>query len=79
MIAFASNGTMHPDALVVVNTGKSDKKISIRVKGSAGRIFDAFRTSDETDRYASVGPLELRGDILALEAPARSATTLFSR
>ncbi len=79
VIAFSSNGTKHPDAFVVVNTGRGDKKISVKVKGSGGQVFDAFRTSDEKDRYASIGTFELSGDMLVFDAPARSATTFFSR
>jgi hypothetical protein len=32
-IAFASNGTRHPDAFVMVNLAK-DKKVAVRVEGT---------------------------------------------
>lgn len=79
VLGFARNGTKHPDAVLVVNTGKNDKKIGLKVKGSS-KVFTGFRTSDEQDRYLALGDLMLsRNDLLFFTAPARSTTTFFAR
>ncbi|MBN2093627.1 hypothetical protein JW964_28660 [candidate division KSB1 bacterium] len=80
VIGFSRNGTKHPDAFVLVNIGKDNKKIGVKIKGSGGKLFDGFRTSDEKDQYASLGEFKLTDDdLLIYEAPARSATTFFAK
>jgi len=80
VVGFARNGTQHPDAVMLVNIGKEDKKIGLTVKGAGSKIFDAFRTSDEKDRYTALGDYSLdTNDILFVTAPARSATTFFAK
>lgn len=79
IMAFSRNGTKHPDAFVVVNIGTKDKKISVEVKGSEGKDFAAYRTSDDKDRYKDLGHYTLvDNDRLPYKAPARSATTFFA-
>jgi len=79
VIAFAANGTGNPDAFVIVNIGKGDKRIAARVNGTGSKVFEAFRTTDDEDRYAAVGRFMLDEDLLVYEAPARSATTFYAR
>ncbi len=77
VIAFARNGTKHPDAFTLVNLG-NDKRIAVAVRGSGSDTFAAFRTTDDKDRYESLGRLKLAGDTLIYEAPGPSATTFFA-
>jgi hypothetical protein len=79
VIAFARNGTKHPDAFVLVNIGKDNKRIAVKVLGSGSDTFEAFRTTDEKDRYEPVGRLTLEDDALVYEAPGQSATTFFAK
>jgi hypothetical protein len=79
LIGFAQNGTRHPDAFVLVNLGKADKKVSVAVRGSGSRRFEAFRTSDEKDLYAPAGAFEVKEGRVLYDAPARSATTFFGK
>lgn len=79
LIGFSSNGTRHPDALVVVNTGDAAKKVHLAFKGTSARAFTAYRTTnDDKERYASVGRQSLQGGALVYEAPAGSVTTFFA-
>ncbi|MBD3377829.1 hypothetical protein GF406_22560 [candidate division KSB1 bacterium] len=80
VIGFSRNKTDHPDAFVLINIGKKDRKIAVRVKGSGCKRFNAFRTSDDQDRYISLGEHVLNSDDRILyTAPARSATTFFAQ
>jgi O-glycosyl hydrolase len=79
LIGFAKNATRHPDAFVLVNVGKQDKLVAVRVRGSESTRFEAFRTTDEKDRYAGIGGFALKDGLLIYTAPARSATTFFGR
>jgi hypothetical protein len=79
VIGFAQNGTDNPDAVIVVNIGRYNKKIALKVTGTTSRQFEAFRTTDEKDRYKAIGTYELRNNSLVFEAPSRSATTFFGK
>jgi O-glycosyl hydrolase len=80
IIGFSRNGTDNPDAFVVVNIGKADKKIGIRVEGGGSKVYHAFRTTDDdSDRYKFIGLYTLDADdLLVYESPARSATTFYA-
>ena len=78
VIAFARNGTKHPDAFTLVNLGK-DKRIAVKVLGSGSDTFEAVRTTDEKDRYEPAGQVKLDGGTLVYDAPAQSATTFFAK
>jgi O-glycosyl hydrolase len=78
VIAFARNGTRHPDTFTLVNLGK-DKRIAVKVFGSGSDTFETYRTADEKDQYELVGQVKLEGDTLLYEAPAQSATTFFAK
>lgn len=80
VVGFSRYGTKHPDAVMVVNTCRNDKKIGLKVKGGGSKAFESFRTSDEKDSYRALGDLSLDpNDILIFDAPARSATTFFAK
>ncbi len=78
VIGFARNGSQHPDAFVLVNLAKN-KKVAIRVKGSTGRAFTAFRTSgDQKEQYARLGQFSVTGGVLVYDSPGGSVTTFFA-
>lgn len=78
ILAFAHNGTRNPDAVVVVNLGKS-KKVNLRLKGSTASSFSAFRTTEDgKDQYAALGDQPVKDGALFYEAPAGSVTTFFA-
>ncbi|MBP7051549.1 MAG: hypothetical protein KBE65_11085 [Phycisphaerae bacterium] len=78
LIGFASNGTKHPDAFVLVNLGKA-RKVAVKVLGVGCRSFGLFRTADERERYERVGPAALENDTIVYDAPEQSATTFFAQ
>jgi O-glycosyl hydrolase len=78
LIGFARRGTAHPEAFVLVNIGKDNKRVIVKVRGAGRATFKAFRTTDERDRYEPLGSLRLDDDSLVYEAPGRSATTFFA-
>jgi hypothetical protein len=78
VMAFAANGTQHPDAFVLVNLG-SNKKVNVRVKGSGASVFAAFRTTeDQHEQYTGVGHFPVKHGALACEVPGGSVTTFFA-
>jgi O-glycosyl hydrolase len=79
LIGFASNGTRHPDAFVLVNNGKEDRKVAVKVSPGRSRVFEAYRTSDDRDRYAAAGEFQIADGFIVYAAPARSATTFFGK
>jgi len=80
LIGFARNGTEYPDAFVLVNISKWNKRVAVQVRGCGGKQFDACRTSDESDRFQSLGTVTLADDdVLDYTAPARSATAFYAQ
>jgi len=79
LVGFARNGTKNPSAFVLVNIGKKDKKVRVKVSGCESNVFDVFRTTDAKERYKYVGKLRLENDFIEYLAPARSATTFFAK
>jgi len=92
IIAFSGEGTTHPDAFVVANTGLVDRKVEIEIEGSLHRSFNAFRTSgsdvyelketanytdSENDNYKALGQYHIKDNKLTFNVPANSATTFF--
>lgn len=78
VIGFARNGSKHPDAVVLINLGKQNKTVGLRVKNSESPVFQAYRTSDASDRYKALGNFNLENGMLEYAAPARSATTFYA-
>jgi hypothetical protein len=79
LIAFSSNGTDNPDSFIVTNLEKEAKTIVVHAKGSGSRAFEAFRTSDEGERYRAIGSHQLKEDQILYDAPARSVTTFLAK
>lgn len=79
LIAFACNGTQHPDAFVLVNLAK-DRKVAVRIKGSRAKAFTAFRTSaNQEERYANISPFPVQNGTLVYDSPGGSVTTFFAQ
>ncbi len=75
LIAFAANGTSHPDAFVLINIG-AQRRVHVTVRGSRAIAFRAFRTNDdERDLGREIGRFALTDGTILYEAPACSVTT----
>ncbi len=78
VIAFAANGTSNPDAMVLVNLGKEEKLVHVRVRGTDADRFRGYRTlDDESELYQESGEFHVRDGGFTYQAPARSVTTFF--
>jgi len=77
LIAFASNGTKHPDAFVVLNMSGERRPLQIEVSGSSASSFTAYYTSDD-ERYAVLGTMAVEERAVAYDAPPRSVTTFYA-
>ena len=90
IIAFSGQDTKHPDAFVLLNTGKGEKDVAIDIKDARHKTFKAYRTTGndtnkygETatydvnvgDNYSNAGTFELRDGKIYYKAPANSVTT----
>ncbi len=88
VIAFASNGTVNPDAFVVVNLHIIPQKIAVTVLGNQSGSFEAYRTTKAPDsrdpdhideKYVPLGAYTLNDGVLVFNAPAGSVTTFFAK
>jgi O-glycosyl hydrolase len=77
LIAFASNGTKHPDAFVVLNMSGERRPLQIEVSGSSASSFTAYYTSDD-ERHAVLGTMAVEDRAVAYDAPPRSVTTFYA-
>ncbi len=91
IIGFSGEGTDHPDAFVLVNSGTDDMTVKFNVRDARSNRFQAHRTSGEdvyqhtetaqytdepgNDNYTDIGVFTLDGDTLIYNAPANSVTT----
>ncbi|MCL4842068.1 MAG: hypothetical protein KJZ79_09515 [Bryobacteraceae bacterium] len=78
LIAFSSNGTRHPDAFLVINTGRDPEKTRIRLSGTSATAFGVFRTS-LNEEYKSLGTQRFTSGVIEYEAPGSSVTTFFAQ
>ncbi|GAB6164136.1 hypothetical protein JCM19992_01360 [Thermostilla marina] len=78
LMAFASNGTRHPDAFVVINTGYKPQTVNLSISGTTAARFAAFRTSDD-EHYQPLDDAVVEDGSLTYRAPPRSATTFFAK
>lgn len=79
VIAFASNGTDNPDALIIVNWADNwDKNMAIRIRGSRAKKFHGYRTDQGGENYVDMGIVELEDDVLYYKAPIGTVTTFFA-
>ena len=87
VIAFASNGTGNPDAFIVTNISKWNRRIAVTVKGTNAMAFEAFRTTkapgseiDEIqEKYLPLGDFGVENGMVVFDIPAGSVTTLFAK
>jgi O-glycosyl hydrolase len=77
LIAFASNGTKHPDAFVLLNMSEERRPLQIEVSGTSASSFSVYRTSED-ERYAALGTMTVKNHIVAYDAPPRSVTTFYA-
>jgi hypothetical protein len=77
LIAFAANGSEHPDAFVVLNMADHPVSLEIDVLGTGATSFTAHRTSPD-ENYLALGEFRLKNCKLPYEAPAGSVTTFVS-
>ena len=77
LIAFANNGTGHPDALIAINIADEAHALPIRVTGTEATTFEAYRTSAQ-ERYVPVGTFPVQDGSIAYTAPPGSVTTFYA-
>lgn len=77
LIAFSSNGTRHPDAFLVINTGRGPEKARIQLSGTSATAFGVFRTS-LNEQYKPLGTQRSTTGVMEYEAPGSSVTTFFA-
>ena len=78
LIAFASNGTHHPDAFVLLNLSAEDKRLEVQVLGTRSGLFEAYRSSKD-ERHVPLGKLEVCDGFIEYAAPPASVTTFYAR
>jgi hypothetical protein len=78
LIAFAHNGTVHPDAFVVLNMAQEAVPLGIKVLGSTQTTFEAYRTSPG-ENYVYLDTFAIADNQIAYTAPAGSVTTFFGK
>ena len=77
LLAFASNGSDHPDAFIVLNSNADRTSVSIHVSGS-GEDFIAIRTS-ASENFERIGRVSLENGQFRYDAPPGSVTTFVAR
>ena len=80
IIAFAGNGSGHPDAFVLTgNIYIWSLPIQIRLKGTDSKRFRAFRTSEDgTERFKDIGVFEVDGGSIVYDPPRGTTTTFIA-
>jgi hypothetical protein len=79
LIGFASHGTTHPDAFVVLNRARwGSQPVRVRVIGSESDSLRAYLTTGDLEKkYADLGSFALEDGWIKFDLPRRSAITLF--
>ena len=79
LMAFSSNGTANPDALVVFNlTERPKANVRIRVSGTGAGSFDAY-ISGFRKHYEALGTVAARSGVLECSLPGQAVITFFGR
>jgi len=78
IIAFASNGTRHPDAVVLFNTSSGRRDLVVHLSGTRARSFDGFETSPGRE-FHSLGRLEARDGAVWISLSAGAVVSLRAR
>lgn len=72
VLAFASNGSGHPDAFVLANSSKEEREIEVEVRGGARPgPYSGWLTTEDAD-WRAIGETAFPGKLLL---PARSVTS----
>jgi len=80
LIGFGSNGTQHPDAVVVLNTIRwGSQPVRVRVLGNDSASFRGYLTTGDLEKkYEDQGSFEVEDGYVKFDLPARSAMTLYA-
>lgn len=77
-IAWASNGTIHPDAFVLYNSDFRPIEVRIDVRGNPGSVYEAHITQDHGDaNYSPFRQGTRQAGAISLVLPERAAVTFF--
>lgn len=88
LIAFAAHGTGNPDAFIITNTSRWNRKLEVTILGSKAQAFEAYRTSKSPDTedidninesYTPLGEFHVDNGKIIYEAPPGSVTTFFAK
>jgi len=75
VMAFASNATPHPDAIVIINASEAEQVCKVAVSGTKAKTWQARRTTEAGEHFIELPPLN---DVTAIHLPPRSVLTLFA-
>lgn len=80
IIAFASNGTEHPDAFVLTsNIYIWGLPIEVKINGTKSKKFKAYRTSeDEKELFKEIGIFEVKNGSIIYDPPRGTTTTFIA-
>jgi hypothetical protein len=79
LMAFASNGTANPDAVVIFNLAERGRhNVRLRITGTAAQSFDAYITGFRK-KYEPLGSFSATGGVLECSVPAQAVITFFAR
>jgi len=74
-MAFASNGTKHPDAIVIINASDEEQVCALAVSGTDAKTWKARRTTESGEHFIELPPLS---ELSAIQLPQRGVLTLFA-
>ncbi|MCW5977513.1 MAG: hypothetical protein KIT09_05525 [Bryobacteraceae bacterium] len=78
LIAFAGNGSRHPDAFVIYNMGeRGSRQARVRIGGTRAEAFEGY-ISGFRKRYDSLGAFPVRDGGIECVVPAQAAITFFA-
>ncbi|MCB1122611.1 MAG: hypothetical protein KJT03_13750 [Verrucomicrobiae bacterium] len=78
LMAFASNGTQNPNAVVLLNFSEVDKEVRVTLAGCSEKSF-AGKRSSSAEHFNDIGTFTLKDFCLEYSAPAGSVTTFFAQ
>jgi hypothetical protein len=76
LMAFASNGTRHPSAFLVLNLAEESKEVDIDIEGLGASQLEAYRTGPE-ENYVALDKFNLQ-DPMTYDVPGHSVTTFYA-
>lgn len=80
-LAFAGNGTKHPNAFVIFNDSNESKDLTISVSGAGTQSFSVVRTvlGENEELYMAQEDVTSEGGNIAYSAPGMSVTTFTAK